>query len=116
MTSQEKLDAIYQFERSRKDVDRARMDEVMIERAVTDFLEKSKAAAKAGGPAQYEHTFPYPYHRLVPEIVKRLRAEGYRVKGGPFDRLVMDFVPRPAPPEPRPAAGRFSLRRLFGRG
>lgn len=113
---QEKLDAIYQFERSRREVDRARQDEDMIDKARTLFLDEAKRAAKAGGSADYQHFFPVPYDRLIPEIVRRLRAEGYRVKQGSRKQLVIEFIPPAQQPPADKPAGQFSLSKLFGRG
>lgn len=110
MTAQEKLDAIYEFERARNVEERAARDERTITEAMAVFLEGAKAAAQAGGPAEYVHFFPREGERLLPEISRRLCAEGYRVRERHSLWLVMEFgSTRPDPPPPK-----SSFRGFFG--
>lgn len=89
MASQEKLDAIYKWERARR-------DENLIGKATNAFLEGAKKAAAQGEAEEYSHAFSrVAFETVLPEVVRRLAADGYRVRLEKKS-LVITFEPAPA--------------------
>lgn len=82
MASQEKLDAKYCWQQ-----------EQLIAQAVTVFLEQANKHVQLGED-KYVHKFLQPcIVRVLPEVVRRLAADGYRVKLAQKNLVVIRFVP-----------------------
>lgn len=103
MVSQEKLDALYEFGRSRRNEEEARREEEWMSQEATSLLagaeEYAKRAENDGG-LYYYRCKPLNFaYDAVPRLAERLQAQGFRVTVACNKQyLVMDFRQPKQPP------------------